>query len=146
MLSNKSNDSLSALQLKNMGIGLLGFSPISATSGKLNVNEGFNRIEQSIRIILRTILGEVPMLPILGSNLEKFLFDPLDDIWDDSVELEIQTALTQLETRIAVMSVDIYHENDENKAVIEVTYRLANTNIVKVFRDTIVTANGGDVL
>ena len=44
------------------------------------------------------------------------------------------------------MSVDIYHENDENKAVIEVTYRLANTNIVKVFRDTIVTANGGDVL
>ena len=145
-LQARSNDTLSDLQLKNIGIGLLGFSPVSATSGKLNTNEGFDRIAQGIRVILRTVLGEVPMLPILGSNLDKYLFDPLDDVWDDAVTLEIQSALTKLESRIVVMDVQIFHESDENKAIVQITYRLTNTNIVRIFRDTIVTANGGDAL
>ena len=145
-VASKSNDTLDETQLTNIGIGLLGFSPISATSGKLNTNIGFNRIGQSLSIILRTAFKEVPMLPILGSNLDKFLFDPLDEVWDEVVKHEIEETILKLEPRITVVETNIFHEADQNKAIVEITYRLTNTNIVKVFRDTIVTSNGGDVI
>ena len=49
-LSSKNNYLLSELQKKNIGVGLLGLSPISGTTGMLNTNVGFDRINQWFKL------------------------------------------------------------------------------------------------
>lgn len=145
-LSSKNNDTLNDLQLHNIGIGLLGFAPISGTTGMMNTNVGFDRINQSIKVILHTVKGEIPMLPKLGSNLDKLLFEPIDDVLDDDIQFAITEALNAFEKRIKVMSVNIAHdERILNKLHVTITYVLTNTNIVHDFEETIYTSNGGVV-
>ena len=145
-LSLGKNDDLTELQKHNIGIGLLGFSPVSKTTGMLNTNIGFDRINQALKIILHTVKGEIPMLPKLGSNLDNLLFEPIDDVLDDDLQFALQDAISQFEARIKIMDVNISHEErDQNKVHITVTYVLTNTNIVHVFEDTIYTSNGGVV-
>lgn len=144
--ASKKNDTLSELQLHNIGVGLLGLAPISGTTGMLNTNEGFDRINQSIKVILHTVKGEIPMLPKLGSNLDKLLFEQIDDVLDDDLQLAITDAINTFEPRIKIMEVLISHdERVLNKVHISVTYVLTNTNIVHQFEETIYTSNGGVV-
>lgn len=144
VLTSKKNDTLSALQLRNIGVGLFGLSPVSKTTGMLNTNVGFDRINQSLKIILHTVKGEIPMLPKLGSNLDRLLFEPLDSILDDDLEFAITEAIGEFEKRINVMNVTISHdERVLNKVHVVVEYVLTNTNIVHQFEDTIYTSNGG---
>jgi len=145
-LSSKNNDILNDLQIHNIGIGLLGFAPISGTTGMMNTNVGFDRINQSIKVILHTVKGEIPMLPKLGSNLDKLLFEPIDDVLDDDIQFAITEAINAFEKRIKVMSVNISHdERVLNKLHVTITYVLTNTNIVHDFEETIYTSNGGVV-
>ena len=147
LTSSKNNDQLDELQITNIGVGLYGDSPFSQTTGKLNTNIGFDRINQSFKVILRTVTGEVPMLPILGSYLSNLLFETGDEILDESLELAITTAIGTLEPRVRILTTTISHDEiDMNKICITIEYQLTNTNIVYVFRDTIITGNGGDVL
>ena len=145
-LSSKNNYLLSELQKKNIGVGLLGLSPISGTTGMLNTNVGFDRINQSLKVILHTVKGEVPMLPKLGSDVDKLLFEQIDDVLDDSLQLAISSAVEEFEPRIKIMEIIISHdEKDLNKVHITVSYVLTNTNIVHQFEETIYTSNGGVV-
>jgi phage baseplate assembly protein W len=145
-LSSKNNDTLNTLQLHNIGVGLLGFAPISGTTGMLNTNVGFDRINQSLKVILHTVKGEIPMLPKLGSNLDKLLFEPIDDVLDDDIQFAITEAINAFEKRIKVMAVNITHdERVLNKLHVTITYVLTNTNIVHDFEETIYTSNGGVV-
>lgn len=143
-LASKKNDTLNALQIQNIGIGLLGLAPISGTTGMLNTNVGFDRINQSIKIILHTVKGEIPMLPKLGSNVDKLLFEQIDDVLDDDLKLAITEALNEFEPRIKIMEVLISHdERVLNKLHVTVSYILTNTNIQHEFEETIYTSNGG---
>ena len=145
-LASNKNDTLSALQLKNIGVGLFGLSPVSQTTGMLNTNEGFDRINQSLKVILHTVKGEIPMLPKLGSDLDRLLFEPLDTILDDQLEYAITEAVNEFEKRIQILNITISHdERVLNKAHIYMEYVLTNTNIVHQFEETIYTANGGVV-
>ena len=147
LTASKNNNQLDELQIKNIGTGLFGDSPVSETTGKLNTNVGFDRINQSFKTILRTVNGEVPMLPILGSRVPHMLFETIDEIFDDALEMAITTALTKLEPRAQILTTVISHdEKDSNTVHVEIEYVLTNTNIVYRFRDSIVTNNGGDVL
>lgn len=145
-LSSENNNKLTELQKRNIGIGLFGLSPISGTTGMLNTNWGFDRINQSLKVILHTIKGEVTMLPKLGSNLDKLLFEPIDDVLDDDLKLAITEAVGEFEPRIKLIDLIITHdERVWNRVNITMSYVLTNTNIVHQFEDTIYTSNGGVV-
>lgn len=144
--TSKKNDTLNELQKRNIGIGLLGLAPISGTTGMLNTNIGFDRINQSLKIILHTVKGEIPMLPKLGSNVDKLLFEQIDDVLDDDLQFAITDAINEFEPRIRIIEVVVSHdERVMNKIHVVVTYRLTNTNIVHDFEETIYTSNGGVV-
>lgn len=144
---NSRNAQLDDTQLAGIGKGLLFDNPFSSTSGRTNTNVGFDRINQSLDIIFSTVLKEVPMLPILGSTLDSFLFETIDGILDEYLELAINDAITKLEPRIVLLATNISHEEkDNNKIIITLEYRLTKTNICNQFRKEIVTNNGGDVL
>lgn len=147
LAASKKNGQLDALQIRNIGIGLFGDSPISSITGKLNTNIGFDRINQSFKVILRTVCGEVPMLPILGSKMNELLFEPIDEVLTDTINVAISSSLQKLEPRAKILTLNVdTDEKDQNKLHLTIEYVLTNTNICYVFRDTIVTGNGGDVL
>jgi phage baseplate assembly protein W len=92
------------------------------------------------------VKGEIPMLPKLGSNLDKLLFEQIDDVLDDDIQFAITEAVNAFEKRIKIMSVNISHdERVMNKLHVTITYVLTNTNIVHDFEETIYTSNGGVV-
>ena len=145
-LTSKKNSDLTELQLHNIGVGLFGLSPISGTTGMLNTNVGFDRINQALKVILHTVKGEVPMLPKLGSNLDKYLFEPIDDVLDNELKYAITDAINEFEKRIKILDVTLIHdERNLNKLKIIIEYVLTNTNIVHQFVDTIYSSNGGVV-
>ena len=144
--SASKNYQLSDVQITNIGSGLLGFSPFSTITGRTNNNYGFDRINQSFRIILETAFEEVPMLPILGSNLDSLLFEPADEVLEENLINTLQKALHALEPRVRILDIVVdLDRRDENFVGVSITYQLTNTNIVHIFRDTIITDAGGDL-
>lgn len=86
-------------------------------------------IEESLRILLSTRLGERIMLPEYGCNLEDLLFSPLDLTLKTVVSKQIKTAILYHEPRIDVDKIDISQGNDlEGELLIIIDYRVRSTN------------------
>lgn len=141
--ASENDNKLTSLQRDNIGIGLDGSSPISSVTGKLSTNGGIRRINQSIYCIFHTSFKDIPMLPIVGSDINELLFEQNDEILESQISVFLQEALAKLEPRIIVNNITC--ERNENELHVSVFYVLTNTNIRGVFKDTIVTLNGGDV-
>lgn len=86
-------------------------------------------IEQSLKILLSTRLGERIMLPDYGCNLEDLLFSPMDLTLKTFVRDQIQTAILYHEPRIDPIKVDFSESNDlEGELLILVEYIIRATN------------------
>ncbi|ASS48514.1 MAG: hypothetical protein A3D31_07850 [Candidatus Fluviicola riflensis] len=86
-------------------------------------------IDESLRILLSTRLGERVMVPKYGCNLEDLLFSPLDLTLKTLVSEQIKTAILFFEPRITLDKVDITEGNDlEGELLILIDYRVRTTN------------------
>lgn len=86
-------------------------------------------IEQSLKILLSTRLGERIMLPDYGCNLEDLLFSPMDLTLKTFVRDQVQTAILYHEPRIDPIKVDFSESNDlEGELLILVEYIIRATN------------------
>ena len=95
--------------------------------GSLIVSD-VDRVSQSIFIILSTSLSEIPMLPMLGSNLPYSLFKEATEQTMEQIRQEIQTALATQEPRIKVYEVTTYYDLDHT-IYCTINYLITNTNI-----------------
>lgn len=86
-------------------------------------------IEQSLRILLSTRLGERIMEPGYGCNLEDLLFSPLDLTLKTFVRDQIQTAILYHEPRVDPLKIDFSDSQDlEGELLIRVEYMIRATN------------------
>ena len=86
-------------------------------------------IDESLRILLSTRLGERIMVPKYGCNLEDLLFSPLDLTLKTLVGEQIKTAILFFEPRIIVDKINISEGNDlEGELLIIIDYRVRTTN------------------
>lgn len=97
--------------------------------GKTKVVSGFEKINESIRMILSTREGERAFLPEFGSKLYTTIFEQNDYIFADLVELYTREALSTWEKRIVVDSVQVQSETDGNIVPVVIMYHLANSNV-----------------
>lgn len=94
----------------------------------------FTHIEESIRQIVGTAIGERPMELYFGSNVSYHIFDPTDDSAYNLLRHEIVEALEKFEPRIQVESNDIKMQDSlddltgENLLHITITYRVISYN------------------
>lgn len=86
-----------------------------------------NSIAQSIRNLLLTSFYERPFKPNLGSNLKKFLFEPIDNITTSVIQDSIFQTLKNYEPRITVQSVVATPNYDEDQYDVTVTFFVKNT-------------------
>lgn len=103
---------------------------ISPTRGSTNTNEGFERINQSINVILSTRVGTRIGNRKFGSRIHLQLFEQNDYIVADLLKIYVFEALGEWEPRIRVREVDIrIDREDANKVELDIKYILKNTNL-----------------
>lgn len=104
------------------------FPPRIGADGRMRWSEGELNIRESIRIILSTEPGERVALPDFGAGLTRYLFEPNNSATHARIAQSITTALARSEPRIAVDSVDVAEDAEENaNAIATIGYRLIAT-------------------
>ena len=70
-------------------------------------------IEESIRLILGTAVGERPMRPEFGSRIHEYVFAPADATTAGLIAYDVRRSLLRWEPRIDVADVDVAPDPDE---------------------------------
>jgi hypothetical protein len=96
---------------------------------KTKVQEGEDKIHDSIRMILSTRVGERFFVPEFGSKLHLALFEQNDMVSRDLIVYYVTDALEKWEKRISVDDVEVGDETDDNIVPITILYHIANSNV-----------------
>ena len=100
-----------------------------APNGTVATTEGTARLEQAMRIILVTYLGERPMRPLFGSRLRDFLFAGVSPASAVEIAREVRRAIESCEPRVDVNGVDARPmEGAYGGFDIEISYTVKATN------------------
>lgn len=102
---------------------------IDPRTGHFTMSSHEENIDESIRIILQTYLGERVMRPDFGTDAINYVFASSRDFAQQSLAYELQKALTIEEPRV----VDVIVRSDEADMVsgamlIHITYTVRSTN------------------
>lgn len=84
-------------------------------------------IAASIRNLLLTSHYERPFKPDLGSNIKKFLFEPIDNITTSLIQDSIYETIVNYEPRVEVSEVVAIPNFDDNGYDIKVVFYIKNT-------------------
>lgn len=85
-----------------------------------------NAIAQSIKTLLLTAHYERPFNPDLGSNLKRFLFEPIDDVTTTLIRDSIFESLRNYEPRITIEQVIAAPNYDLDQYDITITFFIKN--------------------
>ncbi len=105
------------------------FPPRPDGRGGIALVSDAEKIEQAIRIILSTPIGQRVMRPTFGSRLHELVFAPLNPETFGLAELYVEEALTFWEPRIEVLEVNARSDPDQpSLLLIAVDYRIKATH------------------
>ncbi|WP_428268710.1 GPW/gp25 family protein [Haliangium sp.] len=98
-------------------------------SGTLGYVSGEANIEQSLRILLLTRLGERRMRPDLGTAAHELVFAPGSQQHLTAIEDSVRDAIRDFEPRVAVLAVQAELDpGDETRVLVAIDYRVRRSN------------------
>lgn len=84
-------------------------------------------VNQSIRSLVKTNLGERLFQPLIGSDVYNMLFEQNDALNNDMVELFIENMIRNSEPRANLIRTEVSTDvSDENQVQITIVYNLIN--------------------
>lgn len=97
--------------------------------GRIALSEYEEDIQEAIRIILLTSLGERVMRPEFGAGLHDYVFETMSATNIGNIQTAIQDGLIEWEPRIEVLVVNVEPDPAEmGKLLIDIDYRVRATN------------------
>lgn len=90
----------------------------------LSLKENLAAIRQSIVNLLTYDYEDKPFHPEKIFNLKRVLFEPLDNITIQAIQMNLKGLLERYEPRITILSVSVTPYYDDQKVEIEVMYRI----------------------
>jgi len=96
--------------------------------GGVEMSTGIRDIEESLRIIFTTRMGERIMNPLFGCALDESLFDAMNTSRLSYLENQIRTAILYHEPRIDADTVAVRPDHQEGRLLIEVGYKVRGAN------------------
>lgn len=111
-----------------MGRGFSFPFSVDPSTGRIAMSSAEEDVEQAIRIILRTNIGERVMMPDFGTAAGEFLFSDKRDERISALEYSVLEALERWEPRI--MDIEVHASPDNGSGILElnITYTLRVTN------------------
>lgn len=93
------------------------------------MSSGTEELENAMRLILLTALGERVMRPEFGCRIWDFVFHPLTPNTIGEIKNAVEEALQRWEPRVVIELVEVAPAaNDSAFAVVEILYRVLETN------------------
>ena len=86
-------------------------------------------ITRSVRNLVQTIPGERFFNPILGSGVRRLLFDFVDIATADSIEEEILTTISNFESRVTNVQVQVDPRPDRNNFDVTVYFDIVGQSL-----------------
>ena len=81
----------------------------------------------AVRNLLLTGFYERPFNPILGSNISKLLFEPIDFVTASILSKEITTTLTNFEPRVSIKEVIVTPDIDNLRYSVNLKFFIVNS-------------------
>jgi uncharacterized protein len=98
-------------------------------TGSLPFVEGNANVEQSLRILLLTQLGERVMRPAFGTAAPRLVFAPGSLQFLSLLETTVREAVRDFEPRIDLDAVDAEADpEEENRVTVSIAYRVRRSN------------------
>ena len=97
----------------------------------LSIVHNDNSIKQAVKNLILTSPGEKPFQPLVGSSVNRLLFEPLDAFTADAVAEEIRTTINQYEPRVSLTKVDVTPIFEGNKLNVSLEYRIVGLPVVE---------------
>ena len=101
-------------------------------AGTVELVRDYQDIEESLRILLSTSLGERVMQPDYGCNLNEYMFESLNSTLIGAIRHHVENAILYYEPRIKAESIDVTSEDSfdliEGRFTISITYVVPQTN------------------
>lgn len=107
--------------------------PLRLKDGVLGMNSYESQVEQSIKLILRTVGGERVMRPNFGAGMNTLSFEPLNTVTASLIQNQVRNTLTQYEPRVDVLAVSVTPRPDVSQGArfeVALQYRVRRTNSV----------------
>jgi phage baseplate assembly protein W len=100
--------------------------------GGMATSDGDENIEDGVRCIIGTAVGERVMRPSFGCRIHDFVFHPNSSTTAGMVSFYVREALQKWEPRITDVQVSANPDpKNENVLSVEVKYKIRSTNIDK---------------
>lgn len=122
---------MARIQFSLLGKGLRYPFTVNRYNGVM-INEEIDRINQSLFILFETEKGSRMMQPQYGSDLEKYRFDPFDEILVDRLDYAIRDCVDKWEPRIILDDIEFKttpRDKDASTLYISIDYHIRNTDI-----------------
>ncbi len=105
------------------------FPPVfDIDEARVQMTQGVDDINNSLKIIITTKLGERIMRPKFGCGMDDFVFETLDSATLTFIQDMIQTAILYHEARIDLEEVQLDLNNGSGVLNINIYYKLRNAN------------------
>lgn len=102
---------------------------IDKATGRIQMSSNEDSIRESIRIIIGTRKGELPMHPDFGCGIQEYAFETADYTTLYAMKTEVEHALIRWEPRIMDVSAQVSDEQiDKGVLMIDVSYVVRATN------------------
>lgn len=120
------------MPLQNVSSGFkdisLSFKTHPITYDLLSLNN-VSAINRSLRNLILTLTGERPFNSLLGTNVNRSLFEMLDARVTTNIETEIRNVITNFEPRVSLRSVIVTPNYDQNGYDVLIDYEVIGSLI-----------------
>lgn len=98
------------------------------TGRDMKVAYDLNAIKNSLVNLFSTVPGQRYLLPEYGSDLRRYIFEPISDITGRQIGREIQRSITNWEPRIKLLNLNITGYMDRNEYEIDLVLSIPFLN------------------
>jgi phage baseplate assembly protein W len=117
-----------AIEDKFIGTGWSFPPAFDNSTGSVEMRSGIADIEESLRIIFTTHLGERIMQPQFGAALDQHVFDPMNNSRLSYLEDQIKRAILYHEPRIDADDIRVGPDQQEGRLLVAIGYRVRGAN------------------
>jgi phage baseplate assembly protein W len=116
-----------------LGIGMKFPPQANKATGRFAVSSGEQSVKEAVYLIMMTAMGERELAPRFGSMLARYAFMDINLTNLSIMRRDVAELITSQEPRISDVEVDIDAESRNDCLIVNIRYRVAETNTVDNF-------------
>lgn len=83
----------------------------------------YESINQNLFLMILTPIGSKWRSPRVGTNVVRYLFDPMDKATSDKIKIDIRSVfIRNKEPRVTIQNVDVVADQDTQSYIVTITY------------------------